>query len=542
MIHHADTLHETKKKEAIKVSYSSTGFFSKLVADYVAGDDKLKEFYKHPVSIEGIKASILARKSFKTNRKLLVDELTKQYEGIHLNALQEQNLQSLLGEDTFTITTAHQPNIFTGPLYFIYKIIHVIKLADELKIQLPEYDFVPIYYMGSEDADLDELGYINLNGEKLTWQTKQTGSVGRMKVDKAFLQIIDSIAGQIAIHPFGDELIQLFKQCYSIGKTIQQATLELVNTLFSTYGLLVVIPDNAALKQSFNAVIKKELAEQFSNKAVTETINELSKHYKAQAGGRELNLFYLIDDKRERIELINKAYIVSSLNKHWTLDEILQELEQHPDRFSANVILRGVFQETILPNIAFIGGGGELAYWLELKNVFEAVQVPYPMLILRNSFLLVKKSFAERIKKLGFTIEDFFADETSLINELVYKNSTNKLSLDTEIESIKAIYYQIKNTSSSIDTTLLPHIDSLQKGTLRKINELEKKILRAEKRKFSDQLHQITNIKQNLFPKDNLQERIDNFSSHYALEGKEWMQTIYDYSNGLEQTFCILKY
>ena len=542
MIYHADALHETQKKEIIKVSYESTGFFSKLVSDYIAGDDKLRGFYKHPVSIEGIKASILARKSFKTNRKLLVDELTKQYEGIHLNALQDQNLQSLLGEDTFTITTAHQPNIFTGPLYFIYKIIHVIKLADELKIQFPEYDFVPVYYMGSEDADLDELGYINLNGEKLTWQTNQTGAVGRMKVEKPFLQIIDSIQGQIGVHPFGEELINLFKQCYSLGKTIQQATLELVNTLFAAYGLLIVIPDNANLKQRFNSVVKKELVEQFSNKAVTETINELSKNYKAQAGGRELNLFYLIDDKRERIELINKNYTVSSLNKHWNLDEIMQELELHPERFSANVILRGLFQETILPNIAFIGGGGELAYWLELKKVFEAAQVPYPMLILRNSFLIVRNSYAERIEKLGFTIEDFFADETSLINELVYKNSTNKLSLDTEIEGIKAIYNQIKNTSSSIDTTLLPHIDSLQKGTLRKIHELEKKILRAEKRKFNDQHHQISNIKKNLFPNDNLQERVDNFSSYYALEGKEWLQTIYDYSNGLEQTFCILKY
>ena len=542
MIHHADALHETQKKDTIKVSYESTGFFSKLVSDYIAGDDKLRGFYKHPVSIEGIKASILARKSFKTNRKLLVDELTKQYEGIHLNALQDQNLQSLLGEDTFTITTAHQPNIFTGPLYFIYKIIHVIKLADELKIQFPEYDFVPVYYMGSEDADLDELGYINLNGERLTWQTKQTGAVGRMKVEKPFLQIIDSIQGQIGVHPFGEELINLFKQCYSLGKTIQQATLELVNTLFAAYGLLIVIPDNANLKQRFNSVVKKELAEQFSNKAVTETINELSKHYKAQAGGRELNLFYLIDDKRERIELINKNYTVSSLNKHWNLDEIMQELELHPERFSANVILRGLFQETILPNIAFIGGGGELAYWLELKKVFEAAQVPYPMLILRNSFLIVKNSYAERIEKLGFTIEDFFADETSLINELVYKNSTNKLSLDTEIEGIKAIYNQIKNTSYSIDTTLLPHIDSLQKETLRKIHELEKKILRAEKRKFNDQHHQITNIKKSLFPHGNLQERVDNFSSYYALEGKEWLQTIYDYSNGLEQTFCILKY
>jgi len=542
MVNRAVIPKDIRKIEATNVSYESTGFFSKLVVDYLSGNKNLSEFYKHPVSIEGIKASIVERKSFNTNRKLLVNELTKRYKGVHLNALQDQNLQSLLGEDTFTITTAHQPNIFTGPLYFIYKILHAIKLANQLKIQLPEYDFVPVYYMGSEDADLDELGYIYLNGEKRVWETNQTGSVGRMKVDKNFLRLIDLIEGEIGIHPFGEELIGIFNDCYTLGKTIQQATLELVNHLFAPYGLLIVIPDNAVLKQSFNSVIKKELVEQFSNKAVSATITELSKHYKVQAGGRELNLFYLIDDKRERIGIAKNGFTVASLNKSWTLDEILLELEQHPERFSANVILRGVFQETILPNIAFIGGGGELAYWLELKKVFKAAQVPYPMLILRNSFLLVKHSITERINKLGLEIEEIFSDETLLINKLVYKHSTNKLSLEKEIEAIKEIYQQIKEVAASIDNTLLPHADSLQKNALRKISELEKKILRAEKRKFSEEQHQIVTIKKVLFPKNNLQERIDNFAPYYAVEGKDWLQTIYNHSNGLDQTFCILKY
>lgn len=541
MINHADVPQDTKVEEAIKVSYQSTGFFSKLVADYLSEDEKLKEFYKHPVSIEGIKASIEARKGFNTDRKLLVSELIKQYAGIHLNALQNQNLQSLLGEDTFTITTAHQPNIFTGPLYFIYKIMHAIKLADELKIQFPEYDFVPVYYMGSEDADLDELGYISLNGEKLTWQTNQTGSVGRMKVDKALLQIIKEIEGQIGIYPYGNELTELFRRCYTVGKTIQQATLELVNTLFADYGLLVIIPDNAALKKSFNPIIKKELTERFSNKAVTATLTELNKHYKAQAGGRELNLFYLIDNKRERIELTTKGFGVEALNKHWTLEEILVELENNPERFSANVILRGVFQETILPNIAFIGGGGELAYWLELKKVFEAAQVPYPVVILRNSFLLVKEKYADRIAKLGFEIEDFFANELDLINRLVKEHSKNKLSLTTEVGSIKVIYQQLKENTATIDATLMAHVDFLEKNTLKKITELEKKILRAEKRKFSDQQHQIQSLKSILFPKNNLQERIDNFSINYAIEGKHWLHKIYKHSQGLEQAFYIIK-
>ena len=542
MVNHVESSHHINQKETIDVSYESTGFFSKLVADYLSGNENLREFYKHPVSIEGIRASIQERKAFKTNRKLLVASLTKQYEGIHLNALQEQNLQSLLGEDTFTITTAHQPNIFTGPLYFIYKILHAIKLANELKLQLPEYDFVPVYYMGSEDADLDELGYIYLNGEKRIWETNQTGAVGRMKIDKAFLQLIDSIEGQLGIHPFGNRLIAVFRECYSIGKTIQQATLELVNNLFASYGLLIVIPDNAALKQSFNSVIKKELEEQFSNKAVSETIHELSKHYKPQAGGRELNLFYLIEDKRERIELSTKGYTVTSLNKNWTLNEILQELKQYPERFSANVILRGVFQETILPNIAFIGGGGELAYWLELKKVFEAVQVPYPMLVLRNSFLLVKQSFIERIKKLGFRIEDFFADEIVLINKLVKRDSENRLTFDDEIKAIQSTYNSLRNTAATVDTTLLLHIDSLQKNALKRINELEKKLLRAEKRKFKDEQHQIETIKRILFPRNNLQERIDNFAPFYAVGGKEWIDFVYNHTFAFEQLFRIIEH
>ena len=534
------TPQDTTQITTKSISYSSTGFFSKLVSDYIAGDEKLKPFYKYPVSIEGIKASIQSRDTFNTDRQLLVNVLQKQYEGIELNERQTDNLNALLSNKTYTITTAHQPNIFTGPLYFIYKIVHAIKLADELKIKLPEYNFVPVYYMGSEDADLDELGYINLSGEKLLWETNQTGAVGRMKVDKALQKIIGNIRGQIGIHPHGNELVELFKRCYTIGKTIQQATLELVNSLFADYGLLVVVPDNATLKASFNNVIKKELTEQFSNKAVTETLSALNKHYKAQAGGRAINLFYLIDDKRERIELENSGFKVEVLDKYWSLAEIFDELESHPERFSANVILRGVFQETILPNIAFVGGGGELAYWLELKKVFEAANVPYPMLVLRNSFLFINEKQAERITKLGFTIEDFFKPELEIINQLVKKNSSNKLSFNKEFEQIQALYQQIKKDSILVDATLGIHVDSLQKAAIKKLEELEKKVLKAEKRKFGHQKDQIAHLKSVLFPKNNLQERIDNFSIPFAIEGKEWFNAIYQYSEGLAQKFSVI--
>jgi len=522
------------------IGYDSTGYFSKMMIDYVRGNEKLKPFYKYPVSLDGIKASIEARKQFDTPRDLLVQELSKQYQHITLAEKQQQNLQSLLDNDTFTVCTAHQPNIFTGPLYFIYKILHAIKLADHLNKKIPGSKFIPVYYMGSEDADLDELGHINLKGEKLEWETQQTGAVGRMKVDKQLIKLIDGIAGQIEVQPHGKELISLFKEAYKEGEAIQQSTLKLVNELFKDFGLLVLIPDNAELKRQYNPVIKKELLEQFSHSIVEKTGSRLNDHYKVQASGRELNLFYLTDTKRERIEKQGSIFKVEALGLSWSQEEVLAEVDAHPERFSANVILRGLFQETILPNIAFIGGGGEVAYWLELKEVFEACNVPYPMLIVRNSFLLIDNNAKKSAEKLSFSITDFFKEAEKLFNALVKRESTQQLTLSKEKEDLQSFYNHLKEVTDKIDVTLSQHTQALGTKAFEKLEALEKKMLRAEKRKFEAQQRQITKLRQQLFPSNSLQERQENFASFYGKYGKELLRELYNSSLTLEQQFAVL--
>ena len=466
--------------------------------------------------------------------------MKEQYAGIRVSEKVKQHIELLADENTFTVTTAHQPNIFTGPLYFIYKIIHTIKLAEELNTQLPEQKCIPVYYMGSEDADLDELGYINIGGKKLVWQTKQTGAVGRMKVDKGLIKLIHEIYGQAGVLPFGNELTDLFKQCYTEGKTIQQATLELVNILFGEYGLIIVIPDNAKLKTAFSPVIEKELTERFSHRIVAETISKLGENYKVQAGGRDINLFYLLDDKRERIELEGTRYEVRALGLVFSKEEILNELKQHPERFSANVILRGAFQETVLPNIAFIGGGGELAYWLELKNVFQAVNIPYPVLLLRNSFLLLKKEEAVKWERLGFTSENLFTDTLVLLNALVTRETEHQLTLSAEIQQAHELYVSLKKISNQVDPSLQEHVAALETRAIKKLKGLEKKLLRAERLKYDTQQKQISKLKEALFPGNSLQERVDNFSLYYAKDGKNWLQLIHQASRGLEAGFGII--
>src|SRR5579871_492137 len=148
------------------LSNKQTGYFTKIMIDYLEKSQSLQSFYKHSVSLEGVKSAIRDREQFKTNRSVLHDELKKQYETVPSDRAVNDNIEKLLLENTFTITTAHQPAIFTGTLYFIYKILHVIKIASYLSKELPQYNFVPAYYMGSEDADLEELGKIFFDGEK----------------------------------------------------------------------------------------------------------------------------------------------------------------------------------------------------------------------------------------------------------------------------------------------------------------------------------------------------------------------------------------
>lgn len=523
-----------------RITYDSTGYFSRIVSDYITTAPTLRPFYLHTPSIDGIREAIVRRKAFQTPRKALQEALQQQYQQVELHPAAQANLDALVHENTFTVVTAHQPNIFTGPLYFIYKILHTIRLTRELAAQMPDERFVPVYYMGSEDADLDELGTISVGGEKLRWETTQTGAVGRMLVDKALLQVLERIAGQAGVLPFGKELVQLLRDAYVPGRSIQEATLKLVNDLFGRFGLLVVIPDNALLKQQFNQVVRRELLEGFSHKAVQQTIVELGKTYKVQAGGREINLFYLLDDKRERIEKEGDAYTVKPLDLHFTQEQILDELDAHPERFSANVILRGAFQETILPNIAFIGGGGELAYWLELQQVFQAIEVPYPVLVLRNSFLLMQAEEQQRMQKLGIDLVQLFKPAQQLHTEWVLAKTATPVQLTDALAQFDQLYAAIGQQAGSVDASLKEHVSALTVQARKKLVELEKKMLRAEKRKFAVEEQQIRSLKDNLFPGNSLQERTDNFSLWYARWGQEWLDMLLEHSPAMESEFTVI--
>jgi bacillithiol biosynthesis cysteine-adding enzyme BshC len=528
-------------KAAEQVAYPLTGYFSNLVSDYLEANQKLTPFYTHTPDIDGVKAAIAARDSFNTPRIALVNALNKQYETVKASDLVTANIQSLANSKTYTVTTAHQPNLFTGPLYFIYKIAHTIALSRSLEKQVPGAKFVPVYYMGSEDADLDELGFVNIGGQKLVWQTKQTGAVGRMLVDVELLSLIKLIEGQIGVSVHGITWVNLLKQSFTIGKTIAQATLEIVHHLFGDYGLVVVQPDSPELKSLFTGVIEKELTTGFSNNAVQQTIKNLSVHYKVQAAGRAINLFYLQGNKRERIVQTDAGYEVTALGLCFTRDQILADVQNNPANYSPNVIFRGVFQETILPNVAFIGGGGELAYWLELKQFFADAAVPFPVLLLRNSFLLVPAKQALQLQKMHINTVNLFKGRPQvIIDSFVKANSVHHLQINTQMAAIEAQYALIKEQAAAIDASLVDHIEALSHKQAQKLLQVQKKMLRAEKRKYEAEQQQITKIMEQLFPGGSLQERTENIADWYKIYGTHFVSAIVENSDDFSKGFTLL--
>ena len=541
------------KFNATQIPYRATGLFSNLVNDYMESKGTAQSFVEYNATIDGYKKAIEQRASFSTNRKVLVEVLQNQYTQLTKEVsgssalnnkesfkLVNDNVHLLLKENTFTVTTAHQPNIFTGPLYFIYKIVHAIQLAAELKKQFPQHNFVPVYYMGSEDADLQEVGSYNLAGEAYQWNTKQKGAIGRMKVDDELIQLLQNLEGYWSVKPLGKEALGVLKQAYQKGKTISEATLTLVHGYFGRYGLVVIQPDNASLKSLFVDVMEKELRTGFSQKAIGPTKEKLASNYHVQSDGRDLNLFYLKENSRARIEKQGSTYTIVDTDIRFTEEEIVKELHANPERFSPNVILRGVYQESILPGVAFIGGGGELAYWMELKNVFNEVKVHYPILQLRNSFMFMNEKQTAHWNNLGFTLDHLFKPVLELELDYIKSQTQENLALTNHIASLNKLYESIQQDVIRIDTSLGDHAKNLSVQAQKKLALLEKKMIRAEKRKQKTSIDRIQAIKGSLFPKNSLQERVENFTEWVGDYGWDWVETGMQHSTTLNPSFTII--
>ncbi|MCB0518697.1 MAG: bacillithiol biosynthesis cysteine-adding enzyme BshC [Saprospiraceae bacterium] len=527
--------------EIIKLPYSEVPLLAARDTSYINEVPALRPFYKYPVELASFPKVIADKQKEPTNRNVLVEVLRGQHEKFSPSPAVASNIEKLSQANTFTITTAHQPSLFTGPLYYLYKIISAINLAEKLNKTYPDFNFVPIFITSGEDHDFEEVNHLHLFNKDIRWDSGETGPVGNMKTDSLAF-VLAELKDILGDGEHASAIYQLIESTHASHELYSDAAFALAHELFKEDGLVVLNTNDARLKQLFIPIIKEEIFDQPSAPLVSEVIAGLEKAgFPSQATPREINFFYIGKQFRERIVEDDGKFKVLNTDLVFTKKEMEAEIEAHPERFSPNVIMRPIYQELILPNLAYVGGGGELAYWLERGKQFGHFGLNFPILVRRNSAFWIDNSSSKKMDKLGLQLEDLWQDTDTLIKKYLQDNAGSDFSLEAESEFLKPVFNQIAEKTAAIDPTLVKTVWAEHAKLLKNLEQIETRLVRAEKQKHESALNQIRGLKDKLFPGGGLQERYDNFLAFYLKHGDAFFEVLKGSFDPLEKQFVVIK-
>jgi len=516
------------------------GKFSQLIEDYLLQTNETEHFYALFPNEENLVTQTRQKLEKYPNREKVADIFKAQLSEIDLQSAQVENLEKFTFSNTVTVTTGHQLNLLTGPLYFFYKILQTIKCCEELNTKHQEFNFIPVFWMATEDHDFAEINHFHYKNHKISWNQSQKGAVGRLELNE-IEKVFDEFEKILPPSTNTDSLKALIQDSYLSSANLKEATLKLVQQLFGHYGLLMIDGDDRELKKLMIPAFEEDLLQHTAYKVVLETNEKLiQKKYNIQVNPREINLFYLGNGKiRERITEENGIFYVVDSEYEFTKDEILRELKSHPEKFSPNVILRPLYQETILPNIAYIGGGGEIAYWLQLKDFFQSQHILFPILIVRNSALLINEKQKSKLEKLEIEFKNLFQPLYQIVNENIMQHSQTDIDFGHYESRLRGLFKELNVKAAETDVTFSNMVKAQEKKQLDGLEKMLKRLVKAEKRKQSERVERIERVYGEIFPNGNLQERFVNFSQVWMDYGEEFVKEVMDEIHPYDFRFII---
>lgn len=522
------------------IPFEATRRFSKLVLDYLNGDKRLSRFVQHQASWDSFASLMRSRQDFPdAQRKSLGSVLRQQYADIELTAREDLNLAAL-ESDAFTVTTGQQLVLAGGPMYVVYKALHCISLANALSERFPDKKVVPIFWMATEDHDFEEIRSFHLFGHRIQVEGDGSTAVGRMKVPEnaSWLNEVEQIIG---IGDTQSNVLSVLRKAYAQGRNWTQATRILLHHLFGEHGLICLDADVQEWKAHASDLFRAELETGAAAKALQERSVELDKHYKVQAFPRDLNLFYLTDASRSRIMREGNDFRLDGQDQLIPRNELLDQLESHPERFSPNVLLRPLYQEILLPNLAYIGGGAEVAYWMQLGKAFNTFKLAMPVLLLRNSVQLINEVQASTRQKAGLQIVELFQELHELTRAHVEAHTDLDLELKTYVERTMTNFNEIHKLAQQTDKSMLGAVEAQRYKQLKGLENLKKKLLRAEKKRMKVEVERIERLLDEIFPGGGLQERKLNWIEAELMMGTGCIDRLLKFIRPLSDAFLLIE-
>lgn len=506
--------------------FPNYGGVSKLFIDYVYNFKNVQRYYAYDFNdfnnLFWLIESVL--KNYK-NRDAVVKVLKKQNlsDG---NTHVERNLELLSKGNTLAVVTGQQVGLFSGPIYTIYKIITAIKLSYFLSDRFPEFNFVPIFYLESEDHDFFESNNVKIFNSKNeivklefnpNLKRENYGPVGDIKFDEKIDETLKKLEDELQETEFKNEVLKLIRSAYSKGSNFAQAFVKFVGELFKDFGLIFLNPNDLEFKKLLVPIFEKEIDEHPRlSELIVNVSAELEEEYHAQIKPRPLNLFLFYKDGRFPIEPADEEGIfrLKGARFKFSRDELKTILETSPHLLSPNVVLRPICQDVLLPTVCYVAGPSEIAYFAQLKPAYIYFDVPMPVIFPRISATLIEPKVRKIFERYGISIKEVFTDFSAVARKILLSNSD--LDIDGFFNLTKArvelIINEVKEFVSKIDPTLSGAVDNSGSKILYHINNIYEKTISAHQKKSEIISQQIEKLRLNLFPEGELQERVLNIT------------------------------
>ncbi len=526
------------------INFSSIPAHQNLFLDYIEEFDNVARFYgkNFRQTDEYLKHFQKLAGSDKQHRALLSEIIQTQYFNHKISVKTLHNIELLASPKTIAVVTGQQLGLFGGPLYTFYKTISAIKLSKMLSEQYSGFNFVPVFWLEGDDHDFDEVrNFCVLDNINSLYSVKyddgleeeiNRGSTGSIKFNENLNTVFENLTSSLRDTEFKASLIDLLKSIYQPGKTFLETFRELMINLFDEYGLVVFNPLDSKAKRLLIPVFKKAISEYAEQSlSLVERSAELEEVYHAQVKVKPINMFYLEENERLLIEPTDSGELrLKGKRKKFSFDDILNQIEFTPERFSPNVLLRPICQDYLFSTGFYIGGPGEISYFAQINPLYEIYEIEEPFIYPRASATIVEQGVNQVLNKHSFTYTDIFSDEEELIKRIVKASSEINLEdlFAKSSEEINKVLEDISGKLTSIDKTLGDLSEKSKQRIDQTFELLKNKASEAEKRKYDTSIRQLTKVRNILFPNGSLQEREINFIYFVNKYGIDFMKWLYN--------------
>ncbi|MEK6755794.1 MAG: bacillithiol biosynthesis cysteine-adding enzyme BshC [Bacteroidota bacterium] len=515
--------------------------FSALFADYVSDFTRVRQFFCGNFRDDTHWKSALKKVTERTiDRSAIVQILANQNREFHCGVRTLAHIDSLLNDNTVAVVTGQQVGLFTGPLYTIYKTLTTLKLVEHLASRFPEYAFVPIFWLEGEDHDYEEVNSVQLvdaSNEVATFAYQfrgassetNLGAVGKIEFDEGIEEVLQAIDQSLMQTEFKPKVIELVRTAYQKGMSFNRAFAHLMNVLLENSGLIFLDPNDKEVKKLLAPLFQRELAEtpKFCQLVVDQSA-ELEKQYHAQVKPKALNLFFFHHGGRYLLEPRPDGYSLKGTRQHLAKEYVQDASVNSPELFSPNVVLRPICQDWLLPTVAYVGGPAEIAYFAQLKPLYEETKIPMPIIYPRASVTIIEEKVEKVLERFSLSLPDLYQD-LELVKGRVASQlgaiNVDELFGETVL-AIQELLDRAQEPLQGIDPTLLGALDNTTKRILGSVEGLKEKAIAAQKRQHEVALRQIDKAANLVFPRLNFQERELNvlyFLNKYGMEFLRWL-------------------